>query len=466
MQKILNIVWLNIKLILSDRSELVGILVLPLVFTIVFGVVFGNMGSESKVKVLLVDNDKSAYSKQVKELLKEEESFSVEATTQKKAEDMLSNKEASAAIIVNKDFGKDVENGIKTNIEILKLPDSNRSLAVVEVISGIAERITANAKTVQVVQSLLDEARQDFLDKPILSPQQKMPTSTRVHTDTPSDPKLLALSSVMNEKQLAQLAKMPVKDLPEPTKQELNKIFPYMETNPDFKELYDRANKVWEPDPPVDIVTMEVVASKVRGDSTLAQGFSHSSLGFTLLFVMFIVFGGAQGMLEERELGTLSRLLTTPTTKAQLLMGKIAGLYMTGVLQAIVLITVGALVFNVAWGNDPLPVILIIGLFILATTGIAIFLSAVSRTRGQMIATTNVLVISLAMLGGCFWQIEITPPFMQNIAKFTPTGWAMSGLVDVIVRNQGMSEAVLPSLILAGFALFFFVAGLKFLKFE
>lgn len=466
MQKIWNVVWLNIKLIMSDRSELVSILVLPLVFTVVFGVVFGNMGTELKVKVAFVDEDDSSYSKQVKELLKEEDSFSIETKTRKEAEDLLSKKEASAGVIVDKSFGRDVKNGVKTNIEILKLPDSNRALAVVEVVSGIAERITANAKSAQVVQDLLNKARQDFLDKPLPSPKKQSESSGQTEQAPSEDIETSGSISGMSGKQAAQLARTPVKNLPELIKQELTKTFPYLEKNPDFEELYSRADEVWKPDPPVSIVAKEVVASEVRGDSTLAQGFSHSSLGFTLLFVMFIVFGGAQGILEERELGTLSRLLTTPSTRVQLLLGKIVGLYMTGVLQAFILITVGTLAFNVPWGRDPLPVILIIGLFILATTGLAIFLSAVSRTRGQMIAMTNVLVISLAMLGGCFWQIEITPPFMQNIAKAIPTGWAMSGLVDVVVRNQGLSEAMLPSLVLAGFAIIFFIAGLKFLKFE
>jgi ABC-type multidrug transport system permease subunit len=450
MKRILNLVWLNIRLILSTRSELVSILVLPLIFTIVFGVVFGGVAWEPKVKVLFVNADNSVYSKRVEKLLRKQKGFSIRSDTRSKAEKTLSDRGADAAVIVDKGFGKAVETGKKTAIGIIRNPDSTRAFAVVEVTSGIAERIAANAKSAQVNGKLLDQARQSFLEKPLPS----LGGEAAPHSSPSAPPNLKLLS------------KVPVKDLPDQMQIELGKTFPYLEKNPEFRELYESADKKWDPKPPVSVAATNIVPSKVRGDSTLAQGFSQSSLGFTLMFVMFIVFGGAQGILEERETGTLSRLLTTPITKAQLLTGKIAGLYMTGVLQAAILIVFGAFLFDVPWGQDPLPVILVVGSFILAATGLAIFLSAVTRTRGQMAAITNVLVISLAMLGGCFWQIEITPPFMQQLAQLTPTGWAMQGLIDIVVRNQGISQVYVPSMVLLGFAAAFFVAGLKFLKFE
>ena len=40
------------------------------------------------------------------------------------------------------------------------------------------------------------------------------------------------------------------------------------------------------------------------------------------------------------------------------------------------------------------------------------------RTRGQLSAIGPIASTGLAMIGGCYWPIEVTPPFMQTLAKF------------------------------------------------
>ena len=70
------------------------------------------------------------------------------------------------------------------------------------------------------------------------------------------------------------------------------------------------------------------------------------------------------------------------------------------------------------------------------------------------------------MIGGCFWQLEIVSPVMQFLAKLTPTGWAMLGLTDVVARNQGFEAALVPILVLLGFAAVTLGIGARVLSFE
>jgi ABC-2 type transport system permease protein len=209
-----------------------------------------------------------------------------------------------------------------------------------------------------------------------------------------------------------------------------------------------------------------VKASTERGDSIIATGYGQYSLGMTIWFVLMLVLGNAESLLEERENGTLPRLLTTPTPRAQVLGGKVGGVYTIGIVQAAILITFSALVFSVDWGTDPLATSLLIGTFTLAATGLAIMVAATARTREQAGGLGPVIAMSLAMLGGCVWPIEVVPPFMKIIALFTPTGWAMAGLTDVVVRNQGLQAAIIPSLVLLGFSAVFFLIGLTRFRWE
>ena len=48
----------------------------------------------------------------------------------------------------------------------------------------------------------------------------------------------------------------------------------------------------------------------------------------------------------------------------------------------------------------------------------------------------------LAALGGCWWPIEVTPPWMQGLQNFLPTGWTMDALHKLISFEAGALSAV------------------------
>lgn len=234
----------------------------------------------------------------------------------------------------------------------------------------------------------------------------------------------------------------------------------------DFDYWYAISDAKWEPEPPIHAEGQTVVASEVRGDNVLAEGNTQSSIGFTVWFILFMTFGSAGGILEEREQGTLRRLLVAPVSRATILAGKILGTVLAAAAQAAILVIVGALAFDVPWGRDPLGVALVLGAYILAGTGLAVMVSALVRTRDQMSGASPLIGTGLAMLGGCMWPIEVVAPAMQFVAKLTPTGWAVAGLTDVVARNQGMDAALLPAAVLAGMAAVTIGVGVRYLRFE
>ncbi len=241
---------------------------------------------------------------------------------------------------------------------------------------------------------------------------------------------------------------------------------PLTEDEEDFwSSSFEVADDAWD-DPPVIVEVNDVVESEVRGDKTLASGFALTSMGFTIMFIMFMVVSGATTLLEERQKKTLGRLLTSPTKKASIVGGKILGVFIIGGIQAAILILVGGFVFKVDWGYAPLPLVVLMAVFIFCMAAMGILVSALARTLAQANSITPVIIISLAMLGGCYWPVEITPPFMQTIAKVIPTGWMMKGLTDLMVRHRGWDAVLLPSLVILGFGIVFITIGLVFLRFE
>jgi ABC-2 type transport system permease protein len=233
-----------------------------------------------------------------------------------------------------------------------------------------------------------------------------------------------------------------------------------------FAELFAYADDLWSPDPPVGVESRVVVATAARTNELEAPPNTQYSLGFTVFFVMMVALGSAGGILEERELGTLRRLLAAPVRRAEILAGKTLGVALVASFEAALLVGFGALVFGVPWGSDPLPVAVLLLSLVAAATGIGIMISALVRTRSQMSAITPVLSTALAMLGGCYWPLEITSPLMQQIALLTPTGWAMVGLKDVVARGMGLEAVLVPVAVLLGIAVVTLAIGTARLRLE
>lgn len=233
-----------------------------------------------------------------------------------------------------------------------------------------------------------------------------------------------------------------------------------------FRDAYATAAGFWEPDPPVDVTAKAVRASEARAAESEAPANTQYSLGFAVFFVFMIAMGSASGVLEDRELGTLRRILGAPVRRAEILGGKILGIALVAAFEAAILVVFGAVVFGVPWGKDPLAIAVLLLALILAATGLGVMVSALVRTRSQLSALAPVLSTSLAMLGGCYWPIEVTSQTMQTVAKFTPTGWAMAGLKDVVARGAGLDSVMLPVAILLGFGLLSLAVGVTRLRLQ
>ncbi len=199
---------------------------------------------------------------------------------------------------------------------------------------------------------------------------------------------------------------------------------------------------------------------------TSMNSFELSSAGQLVTWTMITLLGASEVFVNERIGGTLRRLLSTPTAKATVLLGKITGRLGMGMLQMAVLILVGALVFKVNWGNSPLALALVVIAFGLAAIALGVMLGAFAKTRSQASGLTVMFSMVMAALGGAWWQIEITPPVYQSAVKILPTTWAMQGFNRVIVRGGGPADVLLEVGILLGFALLFFVIGMRRLRFE
>ena len=220
-------------------------------------------------------------------------------------------------------------------------------------------------------------------------------------------------------------------------------------------------------DPPPVGVEIEVATALEKEDAFANfTGPSQSSPGMVVMFGMTTMLGVAIVLVQERRLGTLRRLLTTPASKVSILLGKFAGTFLLGLLQTSILILFGWAVFDVPWGQEPLALTAVVFAFSLAIVSMGLLFATLVRTEEQAGSVMTGAAMAMAALGGAWWPMAITPKFMQTLGHLFPSAWAMEAFQDIILRGATLND-VLPQVgVLLGYATLFFALGVWRLKFE
>lgn len=193
---------------------------------------------------------------------------------------------------------------------------------------------------------------------------------------------------------------------------------------------------------------------------------ANSSAGQLITWV-FIPLLGISGMFAyERQKGTLRRLLTTPTRRATFLQGTILGQVASALVQMLLLVGFGITVMRLNWGHSPAALALILVASALAAAALGTLLGALTRTEGQAGGLSWLLGMLMALLGGCWYPAELFPQFVRTAAKALPTTWAMEGMLNIVLRGQGLAGVLLPAAVLLGMAGVFFAVGIARFKYE
>jgi ABC-2 type transport system permease protein len=165
--------------------------------------------------------------------------------------------------------------------------------------------------------------------------------------------------------------------------------------------------------------------------------------GMALMFLMYTVSNGGRTLLVERNQGTLPRLLVSPTNSAQVLGGKIFGIYLTGVVQMLILILASTLFFQLKWG-DPLAVLVLVLAAVFGACGWGMLITSLARRPGQIAAIGSAMMLTFGILGGSFFQLSFAPVWIKWASRLTPNAWGLDGF-NILALGGGL-KLILPSI--------------------
>lgn len=206
-----------------------------------------------------------------------------------------------------------------------------------------------------------------------------------------------------------------------------------------------------------------VVVAPAAGEMETADPI-QKVMGLTMAgqMIFFAFFTGAYSMmsiLREDEEGTLARLFTTPTDRTSILTGKFLAVFLTVILQGIVLMVAGHYAFGVNWGEFGAMALALTGQ-VLAATGLGVLLIAFVKNSRQGGPVLGGGLTALGMLGGLFTanMPNALPAAMNTIANFTPQGWVLKAW-RMVMDGQSAGDLLIPFAVMVAMGVVMFVVG-------
>jgi ABC-2 type transport system permease protein len=209
-----------------------------------------------------------------------------------------------------------------------------------------------------------------------------------------------------------------------------------------------------------------IVVDAMTQDQVEYDPRANSSAGQLITWVFIPLFGISALFAYERQQGTLRRLLTTPSSKATFLLGTISGQVGMALIQMLLLVGFGILVMKLNWGREPLALFVILLASALAAAAFGTAMGTLIKTEGQANGLSILFGMVFALMGGCWYPLELFPPVVQNAVRVLPTTWAMQGMLDLVLRGGGLPQVLPEAIVLLGFAIVFFSVGVWRFRYE
>lgn len=172
-------------------------------------------------------------------------------------------------------------------------------------------------------------------------------------------------------------------------------------------------------------------------------------------------------IIREKEKGTLEQLIVTPITSRELLFGKIIPYWFVGLLDMLLVVIVGTVIFNVPLKGNILFLFFSSGIFAFCGLGIGLLVSTIATTQQFAIQLSIILsILPSFILSGFLFPVKSMPKILQIVTYAVPAKYFLIILRGgIMLKGSGIYILFLETIILFFFgAILISLASLKFKK--
>jgi ABC-2 type transport system permease protein len=421
MAKIMAIIRQDLRIFLTDRSNLPSLLLVPAVMTVIIGLINGGaFGGVAIQRLDVIDQDNTQASKEFLSMIRQANPGLTLCPMDNTDKDICG-------------LGKSTD---LTESQALDRVANSDSLALLEIPSGFAASLASQQPVTLTFRSASTFGTSQSAQEAVLAALSQINTAS-----VASQVGLTVINSLQNQ---------PVAG----TQAEQIK-----------SSLYQQALALEKRQAvSVDFSLSATQESRTVGQS-LQQGLGQSVPGMGTMFVLMTIFGGMAALIVERRQWTLQRLAFMPVSRRTLLSGKILARFCLGLVQFLVVFIVGA-VLGMNFGEDPLALLLMVIIYTLSITALSFAIGSGLKNPSQASGLGLLLTLTLAPIGGAWWPMSISPKFMQVIGHISPIAWAMDGFTALTYNSAHLKDILLPMGVLLAMTLVFFLIAIPRFKYQ
>ena len=414
----LSVAWKEIQVLMRDRGALGMLLLFPILLSSVQGganLMFSGEEGEMPSILLhvgLVNEDAGAFGSEVSKALKSIDVLDVntfEKSTD--AEQKVVKGEIAAAIVIPADFSDKIDEYTPTAIQVIVDPAQPESVSI---ITGIMNQVVAEVTIWGEVQ--------------------------------------YGVRSVLNNSGLLEIA----------TPEQMAGI-----SAQNLGVIMTRLNELRR-NPAIEVVSENLSGETAEGG---IMGFvSYVYAAYIVLFIFFVVGSCAESIQDEREIGTMRRLVAAPLPRSAIIGGKMLGFMVIPCLQAILIFAVGNLFFDIKLGQSPEGLVVLTLVTAAVSTSMGLLLATLVKSKKQASDMGVLLGFVLGFAGGAIpiAQLQMTriEGPMGIISRFVPHANAIEAYYQLIAENGSLVN-ILPEIgILLVMMVVFLTIAVRRLKFQ
>jgi ABC-2 type transport system permease protein len=189
------------------------------------------------------------------------------------------------------------------------------------------------------------------------------------------------------------------------------------------------------PAPPLEVRVRTLFNPTGRSALYLVPGLAAYLLAIVAVLITALTVA------REWERGSMEQLFATPVGRLEIVVGKLLPYLGIGLLQVLLVLTVGAWVFGVPVRGSLMALGLAALLFLIGMLGQGLLISVV--TRNQVVATQLATMTSMLpsmLLSGFIFPIENLPLPLRLLSTLIPARYFVSTLRGVLLRGNGLAE--------------------------
>ncbi|MEE8174593.1 MAG: ABC transporter permease [Dehalococcoidia bacterium] len=173
--------------------------------------------------------------------------------------------------------------------------------------------------------------------------------------------------------------------------------------------------------------------------------------------VMTVLFGAAwagMGMIEDMDLGILTKMLATPVTRVSIVLSRVLATVITLIVQALLIFLIATMMgVDIATGMaGVLLTVLVISLLGVGLAGLSNALALLLRKSDPLVAVVSFVTMPLMFLSSAMIPGQMLPGWIETARKFNPVDYAVESVRNLVVTGYEWGSLVPNILFLAAFA--------------